>query len=129
VLLSEVLKETAEYKNPQVLIPLATKNIVDLLLKYFRPRNLICMNTDRQELFEINGGCYRLPADFINPYGRKALVPGAFDLAYLPSSPAYWYLAYNYVRKGGYLVGNAAEDRRFKNWAKALGYENSVLAV
>ena len=60
-----IFELTAEYDKPQVLVPLANKRNTDILLEYFEPKNLICMNTNRQELFEINGGCFRLPANFL----------------------------------------------------------------
>jgi hypothetical protein len=125
-----VFELTSEYDNPQVLVPLANKENTELLLEYFEPRNLICMNINREKLFEINGGCFRLPANFLREGGRRALIPGAFDLAYLPGIPSYWYISYNYVRKGGYLVGGAvASDKRFENWMKALSAENGMVKV
>lgn len=125
-----IFELTAEYKSPQVLVPLADKENTELLLEYFEPRNLICMNTDREKLFAINSVCFRLPANFLFEGGRRALIAGAFDLAYLPGIPEYWYVAYGYVRKGGYLVGGAVGfDKRFDNWMEAVGANNGVVQV
>jgi len=127
----DIFIETAELDNPQVLLPLATQGAVNILLEYFKPRSLICMNRDRKELVAIQSGCYKLPANFLRDDSRVSLIMGAFDLAYLPDlSPVYWYLSYQYVGKGGYLVGNAInKDKRFARWLKAVNAENDNIVM
>ena len=115
------IEEVALLSNPQVLIPLATPKIVELLSGYLPPKNFYCMNPDRPQLLSISPTCYKMPADFLSSNGRVSLVRN-FDLAYLPPKPVYWYIAYNYVLPGGYLVGEAFDgDYRFKRWFQSVG--------
>lgn len=126
-----VLKSVAELENPQVLLPLATIGAVDILLNYFNPRDLICYNPNRKQLLEIPDPCYKLPANFLRADSRVSLVEGAVDLAYLDGChPGYWYIAYNYVVKGGYMVGQESNpDERFERWASAVKMVGRVIRV
>jgi len=121
------IREIARLKHPQVLVPLATRSAVNFLLRYFVPPNLVCMNTNRQELLSLVNGCYKMPADFLREGGRVSLL-SRFDMAYLDSlEPEYWYIAYDYVIKGGYLIGRVkSPDERFERWAKAVNYHDGV---
>ena len=124
------IEEVALLDRPQVLIPLATPKIVDMLAEYLPPRNFYCMNTDRSQLLSIIPTCYKLPADFLSSHGRVSLQPN-FDLAYLPPIPSYWYIAREYVLPGGYMVGEMPKsDPRFERWVAAMdGYEGEGLVV
>lgn len=124
--MKSTFKEIAELDNPQVLLPLATRGAVEYLLNYFEQRSLICMNHNRQELLSIPSGCYKMPANFLKSESRVSLIVGAFDLVYLPNQTLqYWYLAYQYVRKGGYIIGKpVGVDKRFEQWVKAVNDVN-----
>ena len=115
------IEEVALLSSPQVLIPLATPKIVDFLSDYLPPKYFYCMNPDRPQLLSINPTCYKMPADFLHHGGRVSLTRN-FDLAYLPPMAAYWYIAYNYVLPGGYMVGKSFDaDDRFCRWLSSVG--------
>ena len=125
------LNEIAKLDKPNILLPLADAGAVNYLLKFFKPRALICYNRDRKKLMEIDNGCYKLPADFLRADSRVSLISGAVDLVFLNAlPPSYWYISYNYVVKGGYMVGSVMNpDTRFDRWARAVNFENGVLIV
>lgn len=126
-----VLNEVSKLDKPNVLLPLASAGAVDYLLKFFNPRALICYNRKRSELMKIECDCYKLPADFLNADSRVSLIPGAVDLVYLDAlPPTYWYISYNYVIRGGYMVGSVMNpDERFNRWASSVGFDNGVIQV
>lgn len=125
-----IFNETAKFDNPSVLVPLADTSTVNKLIKYFEPRSIVCMNTNRSALLKIPYDCYKMPANFLNENGRVSLNLNAFDLAVVPNIADYWYVSYNYVMKGGYIVGEPAmSDRRFSNWSKAVRMKNGIVTV
>ena len=113
---AKVFEDVALLNKPQVLLPFATQDVAYFLLDYFEPRSLICYNPYREALNAIDVACFKLCANFLRQNSRLSLVEGAIDLAVLHNlPPEYWYIAYDYVIKGGLLVGDVANlDRRFE---------------
>jgi hypothetical protein len=111
------------------LLPYAIQDVVLFLVGYFKPRSLICYNPYREALDEIDFDCYKLPANFLNSKSRLSLIKGAVDLAVLHNlPPEYWYIAYDYVIRGGCLVGDVANiDERFIRWGDVVGYNQGVI--
>ena len=123
------LEDVAKLDNPQVLLPLAVQDVVYFLVGYFKPISLICYNPNRETLNQIDVTCYKLAANFLNSKSRLSLIEGAIDLVVLQNlPPEYWYIAYDYVMKGGFLVGDVANsDKRFEKWGDAVGYNQGVI--
>jgi len=126
---ADIFRDVAKLDKPQVLLPYATHDVALFLVGYFKPRSLICYNPYKEALDEITFDCYKLRANFLNSKSRLSLIEGAVDLAVLHDlPPEYWYISYEYVMKGGCLVGDVANiDERFNKWGDAVGYNHGVI--